>query len=187
LSSPLLRGGILFGLPWELQFVNVRHAHSHLVYFGWMTPALMAHILARSSSVNARGASFVLGATLLTAVLAYPPFLLSGYGLTAVGERQLPLSMIAASLSAVHWGLFIALYLVAAARDAWGRAAFPGARAFTVAVLALLASLLPFTGFWPGSLAGRWMLVFAALAAALWRSSAGTRSRRTDTPKGVAP
>ena len=36
------------GLPGGLAYVNVRHAHSHLMFFGWVTPALMGLIAATS-------------------------------------------------------------------------------------------------------------------------------------------
>ena len=58
---------------------------------------------------------------------------------------------------------FVTLGLVVAAREAWGRAAVPGQRWLVVAVLALLFSLVPLTGFWPTSWGGRWALPAAAV------------------------
>lgn len=33
-TGSLMRFGMIHGYPAGLQFVNVRHAHSHLMYFG---------------------------------------------------------------------------------------------------------------------------------------------------------
>jgi len=56
-TGSLMRFGMLYGYPAGLQFVNVRHAHSHLMYFGWVTPALMALIAANLPRVTGRQVS----------------------------------------------------------------------------------------------------------------------------------
>lgn len=44
-TGVLLRFGMIYGMPaWALNFAAVRHAHSHLMYFGWVTLALMVFI-----------------------------------------------------------------------------------------------------------------------------------------------
>ena len=58
---------------------------------------------------------------------------------------------------------FVTLGLVVAAREAWGSAAVSGYRWLVFAVLALLLSLVPLTGFWPNAWRGRWALQAAAL------------------------
>lgn len=114
-TGSLLRFGMLYGYPAGLQMTNIRHAHSHLMYFGWATPALMALIATYLPKLTGRerpaGFSAVLGATFVAALLAYGPFLLFGYRPITVGETQLPLSMIGASLNMVVWYGFVYLYV----------------------------------------------------------------------------
>lgn len=99
-------GGLLLG--------NVRHAHSHLMYFGWATPALMvliAQTRRRRGDGPTPGLRGVLAMTFAMAVLAYPPFLLWGYGLAPIGEARIPLAMIAAGLNVLGWYAFAVAYL----------------------------------------------------------------------------
>lgn len=43
-AGTLMRFGMIHGLPYGWQHVNVRFAHTHLMSFGWATPALFALI-----------------------------------------------------------------------------------------------------------------------------------------------
>jgi hypothetical protein len=43
-TGAFMRFAMILGFPFGLMFTNVRHAHSHLMYFGWVTPALMGLI-----------------------------------------------------------------------------------------------------------------------------------------------
>jgi hypothetical protein len=85
------------------------------MYFGWVTPALMALIAARLPEVTGRdrvpGFRLVLGFTFATALLVYLPFLLYGYRPAAVGTLTLPLSTIGASLNVLAWYGFVFLYI----------------------------------------------------------------------------
>lgn len=114
-TGSLLRFGMLHGYPAGLQMANVRHAHSHLMYFGWVTPALMALIATSlpklTGSERPAGFRAVIGATFVAALLAYGPFLFFGYRPVTVGDAQLPLSMIGASLNMVVWYGFVYLYV----------------------------------------------------------------------------
>jgi hypothetical protein len=109
------RFGLLRGFPWGLQLADVRHAHSHLMYFGWVTPALMALIVHQLPKTTGRPVSikfrWVIGLTLILALLAYPLFLLYGYRLAELGERQLPLAVMVASLNILAWYAYAGLYL----------------------------------------------------------------------------
>jgi len=113
-TGSLMRFGMLYGYPAGLQFVNVRHAHSHLMYFGWVTPALMALIAANLPRVTGRQVSprirWVMGITVVVALLAYVAFLLYGYQVAEFGERRLPLSVMAATLNMLAWYAFAILY-----------------------------------------------------------------------------
>lgn len=113
-TGSLMRFGMLYGYPAGLQFVNVRHAHSHLMYFGWVTPALMGLIAASLTRVTGRQISprirWVMGATIVVALLAYVAFILYGYQVAEFGERRLPLSVMAATLNMLAWYAFGILY-----------------------------------------------------------------------------
>jgi hypothetical protein len=139
LTGSLLRFGMLHGFPFGLRFVDVRHAHSHLMYFAWVTPALMLSIatVLRRRGLRVR-AGWVVALTLVVGFAAYPPFLLSGYGTLPLAGRDLPVSMIVASLNGLAWYGFAAVYLAAT----WGRSRTTTLRAFDAALfLLLLASL----------------------------------------------
>lgn len=117
-TGVLMRFGLLSGFPWGLQYTNVRHAHSHLMYFGWVTPALMGLIAAWLPALTGRPltpmlqARFraVIGAILLLAVGAYSAFLLYGYRPAQIGGLRLPISTILASLNMIGWYAFIVIY-----------------------------------------------------------------------------
>jgi hypothetical protein len=153
LTGSLLRFGVLYGLPFELQFLNVRHGHTHLMYFGWVTPALFALIGLHIARLGARPLPRLyhvgLTAALISGILAYPPFLVSGYQLTAVGEGRLPLSMMAASVAVLSWYVWAGGYLVATWRLRRDAALF----ALDFALLALLVAS-----------AGAWGLALVGLA-----------------------
>lgn len=103
----LFRMGMATVLPFNLTYENVRHAHSHLMYFGWVTPALMLLIGAHLSTPLARR---IARWTLWLAGLAYGPFLLYGYGPAVVGSVRLPLSVILATLNLFAWYAFAFVY-----------------------------------------------------------------------------
>ncbi len=109
-TGALYRWGIVYGLPWGLSFANVRHAHSHLMYFGWVTPALMGLIAARLPRQNPRF-RLVIAATVVLAALAYLPFLLFGYDVIDIGGHRFPPGVIGASLNILAWYAFAWAYL----------------------------------------------------------------------------
>ncbi|MDZ7799743.1 MAG: hypothetical protein U5K81_02970 [Trueperaceae bacterium] len=104
-----MRFAMMHGLPWGLSFENARHAHSHLMFFAWVTPALMMLAL-RTLHPAARG-YWVAAAAVVAGLLAYLPFLTSGYHPTTLFGRELPLSMMAAGLNGAAWYAYAAVYL----------------------------------------------------------------------------
>lgn len=112
-TGAFLRFGVLHGMA-GLNYVNVRHAHSHLMYFGWVTPGLMAVIAATLPRLTGRPNSPWLGRivalTIVMGLLAYIPFLLYGYAPAEVGGARLPLSVMAASLNVLAWYAFAVVY-----------------------------------------------------------------------------
>lgn len=140
LTGAALRFAFIFGLPWGLRFEDVRHAHSHLMFFAWATPVLMlvAAEAVRRAGGHLVGAGTCAVAAALAGLIAYTPFLLSGYRLLPLAGRELPLSMMAAGLNGLLWYLFAALYLA----GSWRLTRNPALRLLDGAVVLLLASSL---------------------------------------------
>ena len=119
LTGVLYRAGLAYGFTAGLNLVNVRHAHSHTMYFGWATPALFLLIGLQSGVGKLRGLLVWLFAA---AALAYWLFLLFGYRPVQIGPVRMPISVIAATINTVIWYVFTYRYY-AARRQAEGRAA----------------------------------------------------------------
>jgi hypothetical protein len=120
-TGVLLRFGLYLGMPaWGANFNAVRHAHSHLMYFGWVTLGLMAliwHYLPDYSGVPApRGARGQLAVTAGLALLSFPAFWANGYGLTPVAGRELPLGAMLSGFNGLAWFWFVWLYARATRR-----------------------------------------------------------------------
>ena len=115
-TGVLMRFGMVYGFPsWAQNFGAMRHAHSHLMYFGWVTLALMALIWAELPRLTGRplprGVAAQMTLTAVMALLSFPAFWLNGYGLTTVGAARLPLGSISATLNGLTWFVFMALYV----------------------------------------------------------------------------
>lgn len=158
-TGVLFRFGALFGLPAELSFVNVRHAHSHLMYFGWVTPALMILMGVHIARWRAEKQNPFRGVTMIAWALglaAYVPFLLFGYKSVAVGNASIPLATIAASFTILVWYGFVGQYW----RNRKGLVGKPALRLWDVAVVFLVLSSL---GAW-----GRAVLVALKVESPFW-------------------
>ena len=115
-TGVIMRFGLVRGFPaWAQNYVAVRHAHSHLMYFGWVTLGMMALIWMAMPRLTRRALPRAVGwqmaATAGAALLSFPAFWANGYGLTTVGPAQLPLGSMAAALNVLTWYAFIALYV----------------------------------------------------------------------------
>lgn len=106
-TAVLYRTGQAYGFTAGLDLVNIRHAHSHTMYFGWVTPVLFLFIGLRS---GLRGTGRVLTWLIAAAVLAYLLFLFFGYRPVDVGPVRMPISVVAATLNTVIWYIFAAMY-----------------------------------------------------------------------------
>jgi hypothetical protein len=119
-TGSLYRFGLINGLPGGWGLVNVRHAHSHLMYFGWATPALMALIVTwlprLTGQAVTRRFQWVMSATIVVALLAYLMFFQYGYQVAEIGGRRIPLSVLMATLNVLTWYAFSFLYF----RSTWG-------------------------------------------------------------------
>lgn len=115
-AGVLLRFGLVYGFPsWATNFVAIRHAHSHLMYFGWVTLGLMAliwHYLPQlTGRTLPRGVHLQMAVTAFLAALSFPAFWVNGYAPTDIGGRQLPLGSMAAGLNGIGWITFTLLYV----------------------------------------------------------------------------
>ena len=154
MAGVLFRWGIVASLPEGWQFGNVRHAHSHLMYFGWVTPAIMA--LIASHMRDSGHAGRVIHATLGLAVLSFVPFLLYGYGPAQIGGMRLPLSVMLAGGNMLAWYAFVAVYVRQrnGISDGWARRFWDAALAFLVLAslgawgLGIVQALKPESPFW---------------------------------------
>ncbi len=110
-TGVLYRIGLATGWTAGFDLVNIRHAHSHLMYFGWVMPALFALMgTYLSPAPSTRRLPRVIGACFAAALLAYPLFLAFGYRPVDLGEARLPLAVIAASLNMLVWYGFVLYY-----------------------------------------------------------------------------
>lgn len=164
LTGFLFRFAQATGQTLGLELGNVRHAHSHLMYFGWATPALMAliarHLAARAGREVGRGFAVVLGIVFATALLSYPFFLAYGYTPAVLGEKRLPFSVMTAGLNIIGWYAFLGLYV----RARRGVAADAAVRCWDLALAFLVLSTL---GAWGLALLKPLGLESPALMAAL--------------------
>ncbi len=115
-TGVLMRFGMVYGFPaWAQNFGAIRHAHSHLMYFGWVTLALMALIWHRLPALTGRalprGVRWQMAATAIMALLSFPAFWANGYGLTQIGPARLPLGSMVAAWNGLTWFVFIWLYV----------------------------------------------------------------------------
>lgn len=89
--------GVPAALPWPggvitLDMGHIRHAHTHVMYFGWVTPVVLLLMLPHPARY--RG---LIAALLVLAALAWAPFLLLGYK---------PLSIVLSTSTMLTWYVF---------------------------------------------------------------------------------
>ena len=102
--------GVVFRLmmvhPIALDMVNLRHAHSHLMSFGWLTPALFILMTAKVSGRGAQIFRPIIGTTLVLAGLSFPVFALYGYQPAPVLGKNLALGVMVSTGSILCWYAF---------------------------------------------------------------------------------
>lgn len=94
----------------------IRHAHSHLMFFSWVTPALILLIGwdLRRRGREGRGFPLLAIGAAVGGLLTYYPFLKSGYHLTPFMGKLLPISMLTSGLNGFVWYAFAITYFFSA-------------------------------------------------------------------------
>ena len=114
ISGFLYRYGMLYSLPEWLHFANIRHAHSHLMFFNWICAPIMvwmaASITGCTSEKLIRKFTTCLYSMLFLGFLSFPLFLVYGYHSVAIGTANLPLAAIVSGLVMLNWYWFARLY-----------------------------------------------------------------------------
>lgn len=109
-TGVLYRWGMIGSLPYDLGLQNVRHAHSHLMFFCWITPVPMAYItqhVTQHTETAVRGLTRSTWAVLITGLLSYPFFLIWGYRPADFGFIELPVSVILSGFVMIAWYFYI--------------------------------------------------------------------------------
>jgi hypothetical protein len=110
----MYRWGMINGLPAGLSLTNLRHAHSHLMFFNWVTPIPMAFIaryIIRNSPDSARHFTRAIWSVIITGFLSYPFFLFYGYHPVEIGSMSLPFSVILSGVVMLCWYWFMGIYM----------------------------------------------------------------------------
>lgn len=114
LTGFLYRYGFLMPLPELLHLGNIRHAHSHLMFFNWITPPILiwmaAEVIRKEVNYSVRRIKQCIYTMMILGFLSWPFFLLFGYRPVSVGGANLPLAAILSGLVMITWYWFGILY-----------------------------------------------------------------------------
>ena len=115
LTGFLYRLGLIGLDLWGLSLENIRHAHSHLMFFCWAVPLPMYFIIRKADrEINANGPNIFMTrmamASLFLGLASYPFFLIYGYRPVSLAGMDLPLSVILSGLVMVCWYGFMVGY-----------------------------------------------------------------------------
>jgi hypothetical protein len=110
----LYRYGMHYPMPAWLNFSNIRHAHSHLMFFNWISPPIMVwfvkSLLQHGSPLPERSTSWCLYTMLFLGFLSFPFFLIYGYHSVSICSLSLPLAAIISGLVMITWYWFAWIY-----------------------------------------------------------------------------
>jgi hypothetical protein len=115
-TGVLYRWGMTGSLPYDLSLQNVRHAHSHLMFFCWITPVPMAFItqhLSGFTNTPVTGLKRSTWAVVIIGLLSYPFFLIWGYRPANFGFTELPVSVILSGFVMIAWYFYIWFFIKA--------------------------------------------------------------------------
>lgn len=116
LTGFVYRLGFLGALPGWLNLGNIRHAHSHLMFFNWITPPILvwmaAVVISQDNRPAIRHIKTCLYTMLVLGFLSWPFFLFYGYGPVSIGSASLPIAAILSGMVMLTWYGFTWLYYV---------------------------------------------------------------------------
>jgi hypothetical protein len=108
------RWGLIGGDILGLRMSNVRHAHSHLMFFNWVTPVpmvFMARHLMKTAPEAYSSLKWCISVIILIGFASYPFFLIYGYQPVQIGNANLPFSVMLSGLVMIGWYWFGLIYL----------------------------------------------------------------------------
>lgn len=117
LTGFIFRLGFVISLPTGWDLSNIRHAHSHLMFFGWAsflplyfiyTEIVSEHCSALSKRIIESSFWIIMGFGLLSFVT----FFLWGYKPVLIGSAKIPLSAILSGFVMMGWYIFMIGYLI---------------------------------------------------------------------------
>jgi len=114
LTGFVYRWGLIGGDLLGLRLSNVRHAHSHLMFFNWVTPVpmvFMARHLMKTAPEAYSSLKWCISIIILIGFASYPFFLLYGYHPVQIGSANLPFSVMLSGLVMIGWYWFGSIYL----------------------------------------------------------------------------
>lgn len=142
LTCVIYRYGFLGPLPDVLHLSNIRHAHSHLMFFNWITPPILiwmaVSVLSPGNQKSARRFKICLYTMMILGFLSWPFFLLYGYKPVAIGSASLPIAAMLSGMVMLTWYGFAWLYF---AQRNMRQTSFP-LLLFDAALIALVVSSL---------------------------------------------
>jgi hypothetical protein len=143
-AGAVFRGRLAWGWDLGIALANLRHAHSHLMFFGWVTPAAMILIAARLPALTGRASpralAPIVGATIALGLASFPVFAAFGYTKVAILGAELPPSVIVAGLNMLAWYAFVLVYARASRGVRRGAALFAWDLALALLVVSSLSA-----------------------------------------------
>ena len=114
LTGFLYRYGFLGPLPGWLYLDHIRHAHSHLMFFNWITPPVMVwmagSVIAHENKRSIRQFNMCLYVMMSLGFISWPFFLLYGYMPVSIGSASLPIAAMLSGLVMLTWYWFGLIY-----------------------------------------------------------------------------
>jgi hypothetical protein len=142
LTGVIYRYGFLGPLPGWLHLSNIRHAHSHLMFFNWITPPILiwmaASVITPGNQRSVRLFKICLYSMMTLGSLSWPFFLLYGYRPVAIGSASLPIAAMLSGIVMLTWYSFVWLYFAQRNKQ---QTSFP-LLLFDAALVALVVSSL---------------------------------------------
>lgn len=114
LTGFLYRFGMIIPLPEVFEFSNIRHAHSHLMFFNWVCPPFMVWMYHAAHTSDSSSAHVSFAWCMYTMMglgfISFPFFLLYGYQPVQIGSAGIPVAAVISGLIMVTWYWFAWIY-----------------------------------------------------------------------------